>query len=126
MAATLYAVQQRQPGSSVLTAFPQVTPNGVASQNLDLIQIVGEGGQVLLNVDYTGAVHNPAVSPTTGAAQNTRVGVFYTRLTSSATTAQLFADVWSDNQAQNDILQVINNGGNISYYLNYLGVATGS
>jgi len=122
MAATLYAYLVRQPGASVVTAFPQVTPNGVASQNLDLIQIIGQGGDILLNVDYAGAVHNPASNATNG----TRIGQYYTRLTSAATTAQLFADVFSDNEPQEDIIQVINVGGNISYYLSYAGVATGS
>lgn len=127
MPATPTALIVRQPGASVVTAFPQVTPNGIASQNLDLLQIVGEGGSVLINVDHNGAVHNPAVSPTNG----TRIqaggsgGVFQTRLSSSATTAQIFADAF-ENLSQQDIIQVINNGGNISYFLNYQGVATGS
>lgn len=121
MAATPTAMLQSQPGASVLTAWPQVTPNGVASQNLDLLQIVGEGDLVILNVDYTGAVHKPAVSATNG----TRVGQFQTRLASSATTAQLFADTFA-NPSLLDILQVVNLGGNISYYLDYLGVAHGS
>ena len=68
MAATATAMLQSQPGQSVVTAWPQVTPNGVASQNLDLLQIVGEGDKVLLNVDSNGTVHNPAVSPTTGVS----------------------------------------------------------
>lgn len=122
MSATLYAYLVRQPGATVLAAFPQVTPNGVGNQNLDLIQIIGQGGNILLNVDHAGAVHNPSSSPTNG----TCIGQYYSRLTSSATTAQLFADVFSDNQSQEDIIQVINEGGNISYYLNYQGVATGS
>jgi hypothetical protein len=122
MAATLYAYIARQRGASVVTAFPQVTPNGVGNQNLDLIQIIGQGGDVLLNVDYAGTVHNPA----SGATNGTRIGQYYSRLTSAATTAQLFADVFSDNESQEDIIQVINVGGNISYYLNYAGVATGS
>lgn len=104
---------------TLAAAFPQ-TPGQVA-QNLDLIQIIGQGGSVLLNVDYLGVVHNPAVSATNG----TRVGQFYSRLTSSATTAQLFADAFT-NPAQLDILQIINLGGNIHYNLNYLGVAAGS
>ena len=124
MAATQFAVLQRQQGSSVLTAWPQV---GNVNSKLDLIQIVGQGEQgqdspsCLVNVDYTGTVHSPAVSPTSG----TRVGVFYTRLSSKSSLAQIFADTFS-NLSQLDILQVINIGGNISYYLNYQGVATGS
>jgi hypothetical protein len=125
--ATATALIAQQPGTNVGNAWPQVTPNGVASQNLDLIQIVGEGGKIYLNVDYAGTVHNPAVSPTTtaGGIGQTRVGQYQSRLSSSATTAQLFADAFS-NPSQLDILQVINEGGNVHYNLNYLGVATGS
>jgi len=121
MAATQYAVLQRQPGASVVTAWPQVTPNAAGSQNLDLIQIVGEGAKVLANVSYTGAVTLAPTTPTNG----TRIGVFYSRLTTSATLAQLFADAF-ENLSQQDIIQVQNIGGTISYYLSYAGVATGS
>ena len=113
--------------TTVAGAWPQVTPNGVGNQNLDLIQIVGQGGSILLNVDYLGTVHNPAVGATTsaGGIGQTRIGQFQSRLTSSATTAQLFADAFS-NPSQLDIIQVINEGGNVHYNLNYLGVAAGS
>ena len=121
--ATQQAMYQQNGAPSLLAAFPQT---GTAL-NLDLIQIVTLSGSILLNVDKNGVVHNPAVNPTTtvlgvGAA---RVGVFATRLTSSATTAQLFADAFS-NPSLNDILQVVNEGGNISYWLSATGVATGS
>lgn len=108
-------------GANVAGAFPQVTPNGVGNQNLDLIQIVGEGGSVLVNVDSTGAVHKPSVNPTNG----TRIGVFQSRLSSASTLAQIFADAF-ENLALLDIIQIINVGGNIHYNLNYLGVASGS
>lgn len=125
--ATAQALIAQQPGNTVGTAWPQVTPNGIASQNLDLLQIVNEGGSILLNVDSAGAVHKPAVSPTTsaGGIGQTRVGQYQTRLTSSSSTAQLFADAFS-NPSQLDILQVIQEGGNIHYSLSYLGVASGS
>lgn len=120
MAATNQAYIGRYNGSSLQNAFAQL--NGGTAQNLDLIQIVDQGDGVVLNVDYTGAVHNPAVSATAG----TRIGVFYTRLASGSTTAQFFADVFEPNTPNNDIIQVINTGGNISYYLTYAGVAHGS
>lgn len=277
MAATGTAVLQSQPGASVLAAFPQ-TP-GTATQNLDLLQILDEGGAALARVDYTGAVTGGALNGLvltsvavtsfvltqitastgvvlgtfTGGAANafagkqvkilgfvnggnngtfnitastatqititpiaglvdethaatasvygvstatyagtitgggasafagrtavvagftnsinniaataitsssavqvvvpfagqiaethagtvtigaasltgtngTRVGVFYTRLTASATIAQLFADAFT-NSVQLDILHVVNLGGNVSYYLDYLGVSHGS
>lgn len=125
MAATLdalYSQNSSQSGTTVAGAFPQVTPNGVASQNLDLLQIVSaNGGSVLLNVDYAGTVHNPASAATNG----TRIGVFQSNLTGSPSTANLFANAFS-NPSQQDILQVVNAGGNIHYYLDYTGVAHGS
>jgi hypothetical protein len=51
-----------QPGLSVPSAYPQVTPNGVGPQNLDLLQIVGEGGDILVSVDNIGTVHNVSTS----------------------------------------------------------------
>jgi len=119
---TAQALIGQYEGATVAGAFPQVTPNGVGSQNLDLIQIVDNNGQsVLVNVDYTGAVHKPASSPTNG----TRIGVFQTNLSSGSTLAAIFADAFS-NPAKLDIIQVINVGGNIHYNLDYLGVAHGS
>jgi hypothetical protein len=132
--ATTYALIARQPGNviagaSVPQAWPNVTPNGIAPiQNLDILQIVGEGGSILVNVDFLGTVHSPASNATTeaGGIGATRVGQFYTRLTSSASLAAIFADAF-ENLSQQDILQVISpTGGNITYNLNYLGVAAGS
>ena len=110
--------------ATVAGAFPQVTPNQTGSQNLDLLQIVDEGGLVCINVDYQGTVHNPNSSATNG----TRAGQFRTLLASTATTAQMFADAFypNANQDQSDILQVINPGGNVHYYLDYTGTAHGS
>jgi hypothetical protein len=115
-------------GPSVIST--QVNP--LNPPNLDILQIMVPGDNsndaplVALNVDFTGAVHKPAVNPTKG----TRFGVFYAiDQTSSATTAQLFASVWKWNVsqgAQADVFQVVNQGGNISYWLDYLGVAHGS
>ena len=119
-------------GASLQAAFAQLNGQGIAPQNLDIVQITVPGSNsedapvVAINVDYTGAVHNPAVNPTKG----TRQGVFHAiDQTSAATTAQLFASVWKWNATQGakaDILQVVNIGGNISYWLDFLGVAHGS
>jgi hypothetical protein len=114
MAATTYAMYTINLGSTLAVAWPQV---GGPAQNLDLIQIVNSGS-VLLNVDYLGVVHRPASAATTG---NTRIGQFETNLTSSATTAQMFASAFT-NFEQNDIIQVKAIGGNVVYYLDYLGV----
>jgi hypothetical protein len=111
----------RNLGSSVLTAWPQVTFDGGVSKFLDLIQIVDEGGITVLNLSYNGTVNYPAVNPTPG----TRIGVYYTKLNGSATLAAVVADTWK-NWDQEDIIQVINVGGNISYFWNWLGIAYGS
>ena len=110
-----------QQGSTLATAFPQV--NGYA-ENLDLLQIVSKKGDaVLLNVDYLGVVHKPA----SGSTNGTRVGQFATNFQSSdsASVAQLFADAFANPSLQ-DVLQIINLGGNIHFYIDYLGVAHGS
>lgn len=117
MSATNGAVLAQIQGTSWATAFPQVTPNGVGNQNIDILQIIDEGGNVLLNVDYAGVVHNPA-SGTTG--NNTRLGQYFTRKT-SGTTAQLFADAFT-NPSNLDIIQVYNQGS-VAKYIDYLGVS---
>lgn len=111
-------------GKSVQQAWPNV---GGPALNLDLLQIVDGNGNILLNVDYLGTVHKPASGATTSASGigDTRIGQFRTRLTSTASVAQLFADAFS-NPSQLDIIQVIVQGGNVPYYLDYLGVAHGS
>jgi hypothetical protein len=110
----------RNEGQSVLLAWPQNSP-GTAGQFLDLVQITDAGGTTLLNVTFNGTVNYPAVNPTVG----TRIGVFDSRLNSTATLAALMADTWT-NPLQLDIIQVQNAGGFISYFWNYLGQAFGS
>lgn len=128
MPATLTALINCSFGSSLQNAWLQPGGNGNGAQNLDLIQIVVPGSlaydgsiSIALNVDYAGAVHNPASSPTNGA----RIGVFFSNLTTAASTAALFASAFA-NPSQQDIIQNVTQGGNVSYYLSYLGVATGS
>jgi hypothetical protein len=194
--ATPTALLIQKNGDSVATAWPQVTPNGIGGQNLDLIQIVGEGLDIVAVVDFAGTVLGPAgltltqvavsgatttyTGTITGGSANalvgkklqvsgfvnagnniggeiitasnattitvttttqvnethaakafpytgrsTRVGRFYTRLDRTSTLAQIFADVWS-NPGQLDIIQVVQEGGNAHYNLDYLGVAHGS
>jgi len=122
MPSTANAMLGRFQGSSWAAAF------GTNSnpQNLDLIQIVDEGDLsvgapvVRVNVTSTGVVNNPAVNPTNG----TNVGVFYTRLGQGASTASYFADAFTDNPAQQDILQLASpSGGNILNYIDYQGVS---
>lgn len=112
-------------GKSVQQAWPNV---GGIAQNLDLLQIVDNNGQsILLNVDYLGVVHSPASGATTsaGGIGQTRLGQFISRLSSSATVAQLFADAFS-NPSLLDIIQIVVQGGSVSYWLDALGVAHGS
>jgi hypothetical protein len=118
MAPTSTALYQQQAGSSWATAWPQVTPNGVGPNDHDILNIVDEGGGILLNIDYAGVVHNPA-SGSTGSL--TRLGQFFTTLT-SGTTAQLFANAF-DNPANLDIIQIINEGGNVVNYIDYTGTS---
>ena len=118
----LYSQNSTQTGTTLAGAFPQTPGAGVGSQNLDLFQIIDLGGLVVLNVDSTGAVLNPAVSPTNG----TRIGQFLTRLASGSSTANFFADAFGPNPANLDIFQAINAGGNVHYNLTSAGVAVGS
>ena len=111
-------------GASVQQAWPNV---GGPAQNLDLLQIIDGNGNILVNVDYLGTVHKPASNATTtgGGIGATRIGQFKTYLTSASTTAQLFAAAFS-NPSQLDIIQVIVQGGNVAYWLDFLGVSHGS
>jgi hypothetical protein len=125
-AATSVALQDRVAAPVVNGLSVQYAFSFNEAQNLDLIQIASPGDQtggaptVMINVDYLGKVHSPAVNPTNG----TVLGVFYTQLTQGST-ATLFAAAF-DNPLLLDILQVINPGGNISYWLDYLGVVHGA
>jgi hypothetical protein len=119
--ATVQCLISRNAGASVITAWPQVTPNRLAPQFLDLVQIVDEGDNIILNVDFGGTVHYPAVLPTNGV----RIGQFYTHLIGTPLLPALMAETFT-NPSFLDIIQVINNGGAISYWWDYLGVAHGS
>jgi Ice-binding-like len=125
--ATVQCLLSRNLGSSVTTAWPQVTFDGGVSKFLDLIQIVDAGGITILNVDFKGTVNYPAVNPTTGnaGAPAARIGVYYTRLDGTATLAAVVADTWK-NWDREDIIQVVAVGGQIVYLINWLGVASGS
>jgi hypothetical protein len=113
-------------GTSIIAAWPQNSP-GVGGQFLDLVQIVDEGGGFVLNVDFAGSVHYPAVLPTNGY----RIGQYLTRfgLAGSGlpvtTLAQVMHDAFTNPQGL-DIIQCINVGGNVSYWWDQNGVAHGS
>lgn len=121
---TLQCLISRNQGQSVPTAWPQVN----TSQNMDLIQIVDNNGeQILLNVDFAGVVHFPALNPTTtaGGVGQVRIGQYVTRLALTNTLAQIMQDAFK-NWDNEDIIQVQNIGGAISYWWDYLGVAHGA
>jgi hypothetical protein len=126
MAATSVAVLSRVQASVTNGLSVQYAFSSNEAQNLDLIQIASPGSQtggapsVMINVDYLGKVHSPAVNPTDG----TVLGVYFTPILQGST-ATLFASAF-DNPLLLDIIQVINPGGNISYWLDYLGVAHGA
>lgn len=99
--------------------------SGSNSNTLDLLQIIDHSGNILVNVSSAGVVNKPASSPTTDdtGLPKARLAAFYTRLTSAATLAQLFADVFS-NPSSLDILQIISpTGGSIVNWLDSVGVS---
>ena len=90
--------------------------------SLDLLQIFGEGGDVLVTVSHLGVVSLNPVSHTTQCL----FGRYYSRLKSTATIAQIFADVFSENKSQQDIMQVRGQGENRIWHLDASGVAYNS
>lgn len=90
--------------------------------SLDLLQVFGEGGDVLVTVNHLGVVTRNPVTHTTQCL----FGRYYSRLKSTATIAQIFADVFSENKSQQDIMQVRGQGENRIWHLDYLGVAYNS
>jgi hypothetical protein len=97
------------PGSTQTLA---ALPNKLS---LDLLQIYAEGGAVAVNVTSAGVVHKPAVSPTS----ETLFGRYLTRLTSASSLANISKDVWSQNNANQDVLQVRGQGQKGIYHLDH-------
>ena len=93
-----------------------ILPN---AQSLDLLQIFGQGGDCLIRVSSLGAV----TQNTTSQTAETLFGRYTSRLTSAASTAQVFADAFSQNNAQQDIIQVKAPTSAGVWHLDYLGVA---
>jgi hypothetical protein len=124
MAATNYAMLGSFNGISWANAFGPST-TGAPANAMDILQIVDANGNILLNVDKAGVVHNPASSATTddSGLPQTRLGAYRTHLTSAATTAAMFADAFT-NPSNLDIVQIISpTGGSVVNYLDYLGVS---
>lgn len=111
--------------------------NGLVGKKLNVFGFTNAGNNVESQVITASTLTTIVVATTTQINETNpgqalpyvpggqRVGRFLTRLGTTATLAQWFADAFS-NPSQLDILQVINPGGNVHYYLNYQGVATGS
>ena len=91
-------------------------------QSLDILQILDEGGKTVIKVSYLGVVSQNPVSETSQCL----FGRYYTRSASTATIAQIFADVFSQNKAQQDIMQLRGQGENRIWHLDYHGVAYSS
>lgn len=96
-----------------------VTADAISSATGSTI-VVPFAGQVAETASATAGV---TVSGTNGFRVIQAATDF--QLTDNPTVAQLFANAFV-NHEQSDILQVINAGGNIHYYLDYTGTAHGS
>jgi hypothetical protein len=135
MAATQYSVMRRY-NSYATTAPYLASAFGDNESQADILQIENEGGQVVVAVDYLGNVRFNS-SGLTASYGSGGVGLYtYNRQldrkyrtvpgSTVTTVAQAFAAAFPTNPQNWDILQVIAPGGTIGYYINYLGVATGS
>lgn len=135
MAATNGAlIQQYQ---SYATVAPFVASAFTDNQSsADILQIVSPGGDVIAAVDYTGTVQFNAsgLTPSLGAGGTGLYTVnrvlnnrYRTRPTDTITTvAQAFASAFPLNPQNQDILQVVAQGANVGWYVDYLGAAHGS
>lgn len=90
--------------------------------SLDLLQIFGEGKNCLIRVSSVGVVTQNVTNQTSECL----FGRYLSRLTSVATVAQVFADTFKQNNAQQDILQVKAPTSAGVWHLDYLGVAYSS
>lgn len=107
---------------ATITGFTNVT------NNISLTNITASTTTTLV-VLFAGEIaetHAGSATLTLGGTQErTRVGRFQTTLAAGSTIAQYFANAFA-NSSNLDILQVVNVGGTVSYWLDYLGVAHGS
>lgn len=126
MAATVGTMAGQYKGQSLLAAF--TNPN-----HYDIIQIINQGRKVIANVTYNGVVNlNPTLSSGQGGnGLYTSNKVMVKRFEISpaypqATLAQIFLAAFPQNPNKLDIIQIVNLGGTISFWVDYLGVAHGA
>lgn len=130
MSATTYSLMRRYEGQSLLLAFPD-------NESLaDILQIENQGGQVIVSVSYNGTVNFNASGLTSTTGQggaglytlNRQLDRKYRTVpgTTITTVAQAFAAAFPLNPQNQDIIQVINIGGAISYWVDVQGMAHGS
>jgi hypothetical protein len=114
-------------GATAAGAFVTVSGFTNAVNNVTNAVVTSSGGTTIV-VPFAGQIaetHAGTANVSVPFTNGHRVGKFLTRLAPGATIAQLFADAFA-NPFQLDILQVVNQGGNISYWLDFQGVAHGS
>ncbi len=135
MAATNGAlIQQYQ---SYATSAPYLASAFTDNQSqADILQIVSPGGVVIAAVSYLGTVSFSATGLTaalgaggsgTYTLNRQVISQYRTRPNDTITTvAQAFASAFPTNPQNQDIIQVVAEGANVGYYIDYLGVAHGS
>jgi hypothetical protein len=115
-------------GPSLLAAFTNPTKYDI----LQLVQVPGY--KKVISVSYNGVVNlNPATAANGSGGsgietkKETILGQFdCLNGATLSTVAQCFAAAFPTNSSNLDIFQIINEGGNVSYWLDYLGVAHGA
>lgn len=132
------------PGSSFTSVAPStmqgniladtsITLGGGVLNGRALAGLVTSSGAITLSAATNATNTITVLSPGTGLAGATGnlwskqclFGSYYTRLKASntPTAAQLFADVFRTNENNQDVIQLIGQGGNGIWHVDYLGVA---
>jgi hypothetical protein len=135
------------PGSSFTSVYPStmqgqilantsITLGGGVLNGRALAGIVTTSGAVTIAAATQAISPGPNTTNSGGSSSSTTTsgnlfskqclfGVYQTRLLASnkPTAAQLFADVFSENKANQDVIQLRGQGGNGIYHVDYLGVA---
>lgn len=118
MAATKNAVQQQYAGpttSSKTTLLAAAFGISGALSTQDLLQIVDPVGKVVYSIDSTGTANDNPSTPSGTAV----LGQFQAH--TGSTRAQYVASAFA-NPSNLDIIQVVQPGGNVAYYIDYQGV----